>query len=144
MDTIVILARVLHGWTRWILIIVAAVALVTFALGLLQGKPWTKRAHQLLNAYGSIFGLQWLFGLVLLIAWGSMTTFSQRHLWEHLAVQTVAMFVANMHHMWRRREMPDSKRWRNGLLVLVVSLILAVVGILALPVDIQWRFFLPQ
>ncbi len=143
METLMTLARVLHSWTRWAFVIVAVVALVIFVLGLLQRQPWSKRAHSILNAYGSLLGLQWLFGVILLVSYGSVAGFNQRHLWEHLTIQTVAMIVANVHHAWRRRELADSVRWRNGLIVIVVSLVLAIVGIVLLPVGIQWRFFVP-
>lgn len=143
METAMLIARVLHSWTRWIFLVVAVIALVMFILGLIQKRPWNTRAMSLLNAYGSVLSLQWLFGLGLLISWGSIIGFNQRHFWEHLTVQTIAMFVANAHHGWRRRELPDATRWRNGLIAIVVSLALIIVGITLLPVDIQWRFFTP-
>jgi hypothetical protein len=138
-----VIARVLHSWTRWIFLIVAIAALVMFILGLIRKRAWDKRANTLLNVYSSVLSLQWLFGLILLISWGSIIGFNQRHFWEHLTVQTIAMIVANAHHGWRRRELPDAARWRNGLLVIVISLALIMVGIMLLPVDTQWRFYTP-
>jgi hypothetical protein len=138
-----VIARVLHSWTRWAFLIVAIAALVMFILGLIQKRAWDKRANTLLNVYSSVLSLQWLFGLVLLVSWGSIIGFNQRHFWEHLIVQTIAMFVANAHHGWRRRELYETARWRNGLLVIVISLALIMVGIMLLPVDIQWRFYTP-
>ncbi len=143
MEEIMLIARVLHSWTRWVFLIVALVAVIIFVQGWFQKRPWTQRAGTMLMVYGSILGVQWLFGLALMIAWGSIAGFNQRHFWEHLAVQTIAVLVANGHHAWRRREMADAKRWRNGLLVILISLALVVVGIIALPVTIQWRFFVP-
>jgi hypothetical protein len=138
-----VIARVLHSWTRWAFLIVAIAALVMFILGLIQKRAWDKRANTLLNVYSSVLSLQWLFGVILLISWGSIIGFNQRHFWEHLTVQTIAVIVANAHHGWRRRELPDAARWRNGLLVIVISLALIMVGIMLLPVDIQWRFYTP-
>ena len=138
-----VIARVLHSWTRWAFLIVAIAALVVFILGLIQKRAWDKRANTLLNVYSSVLSLQWLFGVILLISWGSIIGFNQRHFWEHLTVQTIAVIVANAHHGWRRRELPDAARWRNGLLVIVISLALIMVGIMLLPVDIQWRFYTP-
>jgi hypothetical protein len=138
-----VIARVLHSWTRWAFLIVAIAALVMFILGLIQKRAWDKRANTLLNVYSSVLSLQWLFGVILLVSWGSIIGFNQRHFWEHLTVQTIAVIVANAHHGWRRRELPDAARWRNGLLVIVISLALIMVGIMLLPVDIQWRFYTP-
>lgn len=143
METVMLIARFLHSWTRWIFLAVAVVAVVMFVLGLIQKRPWSKQANTLLNAYSSVLSLQWLFGLILLISWGSISGFNQRHFWEHLTVQTIAVIVANAHHGWRRRELPDAKRWRNGLIIIVISLALIIVGITVLPVTIQWRFFTP-
>jgi len=144
METVVIIARLLHSWTRWLFVLVALATVVYFVLGLVQSWAWDKRANALLNAFGGIVGLQWLLGLVLLGAWGSMSGFNQRHFWEHLTVQTIAVIVANAHHGWRRRELADAARWRNGLIVVVVSLLLIIVGIAVLPVAIQWRFYIPS
>lgn len=143
MEELMVIARVLHSWTRWVFLIVALVAVIIFVQGWFQKRSWTARAGTALTIYGSVLSLQWLFGLALLISWGSIAGFNQRHFWEHLVVQTLAVIVANAHHGWRRREMADAKRWRNGLLVILISLALVVVGIIALPVTIQWRFFVP-
>jgi hypothetical protein len=143
MENMMVIGRVLHSWTRWVFVVIAIVALVMFILGLLQNRAWDKRANTLLNIYSSVLSLQWLFGLILLISWGSIIGFNQRHFWEHLTIQTLAVIVANAHHGWRRRSLPDSARWRNGLLVIVISMILIVAGILLLPIDIQWRFYTP-
>jgi hypothetical protein len=143
MENVMVIARVLHSWTRWVFLVIAIVALIMFILGLIRNRAWDKRANTLLNIYSSVLSLQWLFGLILLITWGSITGFNQRHFWEHLTVQTIAVIVANAHHGWRRRSLSDSARWRNGLLVIVISMILIVAGILLLPVDIQWRFYTP-
>jgi hypothetical protein len=143
MNTVMTIARVLHSWTRWIFLLVAVVALVVFIAGLVRRQPWSERAEALLNGYGSVLSLQWVFGVFLLISWGSLVGFGQRHFWEHLTVQTIGMIVANAHHGWRRREMPDVTRWRNGLLVIVVSLVLILIGVFLLPPQIQWRFYVP-
>jgi hypothetical protein len=143
MDVIQEIVRVLHSWNRWLVLIFAVVGLVYFGMGLVQRRGWEARAQSLLNGFGNVIGLQWLLGLILLGVWGSMTDFGQRHFYEHLFAQTLAMIAANAHHGWRRRELPDSARWRNGLLVIIGTLVLVVIGVLALPGGIQWRFYIP-
>lgn len=143
METVISIVRLLHSWTRWAFLVVAVIAIIMFVMGFFQKRPWTETAHRILNGYGSLLGLQWLFGLILVIALGSQTGFGVRHYWEHLTVQTIAMVVANAHHAWRRREMPDSTRWRNGMLVILASLAFVFIGILSLPAVIQWRFYVP-
>jgi hypothetical protein len=143
MEVVETIARLLHSWTRWLFLVVTVIAVVIFALAWLRAQPWTTRANALLNAYSGLMGLQWLFGLVLLGVWGSMSGFGQRHFWEHLTVQTIAVVVANAHHGWRRRELTDKARYGRGLAVILVSLVLVVIGIFVLPVGIQWRFYTP-
>ncbi|MFQ3566636.1 MAG: hypothetical protein SNJ59_06525 [Aggregatilineales bacterium] len=137
-------ARFLHSWMRWLFLIVVVIALAYFLIGLVGRRSWDKRGQTLLTIFSSLVGLQWLVGLVLLLVWGSQTGFGVRHYWEHLFAQTVALLVAHLHFRWRRRTLPDAIRYRNGLLLILVTLALVVVGILALPSSIQWRFYIPS
>lgn len=131
-----------HSWLRWGLVVVVVVAAMYFLLGMIQSRPWDKRAQTLLSVFSSLIGLQWIVGLVLFLIYQVPSGFGIRHQWEHLVVQTVVLAVAHIHYAWRRREMADSTRWRNGLLLLVGVTILAVVGIGVLPAVTQWRFYL--
>ena len=145
MDTILYLLRFVHSWTRWILFAVAIVALVYFAVGWLQSRPWTKFSQTLLIIFSSLVGLQWIVGIVQLVGLGSETGFGVRHYWEHLTVQTIALIVAHLHFRWRRQTLADTVRYRNGFLLLTGVLVLMIVGVLVLPQGIQWqlRGFVP-
>lgn len=144
MEILIEISRFLHSWTRWLLLIVVVVALGYFLLQWLQNGAWTKRAQTLLTVFSSLIGTQWLLGILLLVVYGSQTSFGQRHFWEHLFTQTIALFVAHLHFMWRRRQFTDRIRYRNGLLLIIAVLVLIMIGIVVLPQGIQWRFYVPS
>ncbi len=131
--------RFLHSWNRWLLLIVTLVALLYFARGWLQARPWTKQAQTLLTVFSSLIGLQWVLGLILLLALASVTGLGVRHYWEHLTVQTIALAVAHLHMRWRRQDLDDRTRYKRGFLLIVAVLVLVIVGIMLLPATIQWR-----
>jgi hypothetical protein len=138
--TIESIFRFLHSWNRWLLLIVSVVALLYFARGWLLALDWTKRGQTLLTLFSSLIGLQWILGLVFLIALGSATGFGVRHYWEHLTIQTIALAVAHVHMAWRKKVLADRSRYRRSLLLILAVLVLVIVGILLLPATIQWRF----
>jgi multisubunit Na+/H+ antiporter MnhB subunit len=133
--------RFLHSGVRWLVVIAAIVALVYMAFGLLQKRSWDGRAHRVLAVFSMLVGTQWVIGLVMMVSLGTQTGFGIRHFWEHLVLQTVALVVAHAHYMYRRREMSDGNRYRNGLIVVVATLVIVVVGIAVLPAGIQWRVY---
>lgn len=144
MEAVEQIARLLHSWVRWGVVLVAVIAAVYLAAGWLRNVAWQKTGQTLLTVFSSLIGLQWLIGLVLLGVWGSLSDFGQRHFYEHLTVMTIALIVAHLHIRWKRDEtMPDKNRYRNGFLLILGVTVLVVVGIAVLPEGIQWRFYTP-
>lgn len=135
------LLRFAHSWTRWLVVIVAVVAIVYLILALVQRKGWVKPGPTLMAAFSGLIGLQWVIGLVFLVVMGSQTGFGVRHYWEHLVTMTIALVTAHGHYMLRRREMSDSRRQVIYLALIIVTILLVVGGIFALPEAIQWRFY---
>ncbi|MFQ3672316.1 MAG: hypothetical protein SNJ83_01820 [Aggregatilineales bacterium] len=136
MDTFL---RYTHSGLRWVVVAVLIAALLYMLYGWLAKRPWDRRGQILLSAFSGLVGLQWIVGLVFLVVWGSQTGFGIRHYWEHLFAQTLALAVAHLHYMWRRREMADVVRYRNNFLAVLGTFGLIFVGILALPETMRWR-----
>ncbi len=136
--------RFLHSGVRWLVLLVALIDLVYFALGWLQGRGYDQLARRLISIFGMVISLQWLIGVVFLIVLGGQTGFGVRHYWEHLTVMTIAVFVANLPNMLRRRriERISSAIWSIWAAIIAV-IVLVVIGISLLPEAIRWRFFLP-
>ncbi len=135
--------RFLHSWVRWLVVLVALIDLVYFAIGWLQGRNYDQLARRLMSIFGMVISIQWLIGVVFLIVLGGQTGFGVRHYWEHLTVMTIAVFVANVPNMLRRRQLADKQRYLVNLITIIAVIVLVIVGISLLPEAICWRFFLP-
>ncbi len=133
--------RLLHSWNRWLVLIVAIVALVYFALGLLQKRSWDKNAALLARVFPIIVNIQWLLGVLFLLQTWAQQGGVAPPIWGHALTMTIAGGIAGMTAMWRKRELPDDIRYRNHLLVVIVVLIVIFIGITLLPAFIQWRFY---
>ncbi len=133
------IARFLHSWARWLVVLAALAALVIMVRGLLQGRSYSASDRRIMTIFSSLFGVQWLLGLVMLLALGAQTGFGVRHYWEHLVAQTVALAVAHLHLRWKKAE--GTTPFRSNLIVLLVVIALVVVGIATLPQGMQWRFY---
>lgn len=133
--------RFLHSWVRWLLLAAMLVTVAYFVLRLARRGDYDILSSRLMTVFSSLVGLQWVLGLALMIAWGSIVGFAQRHFWEHLIVMTVALVVAHGHFMMRRRSMPPSTRYGRYLALIAVTVVLIIIGIATLPDGMQWRFY---
>lgn len=123
----------LHSILRWGIVLVALALIIKFALGLIQKQPYDKTARGLVSAFGGLMDTQLLLGTAFFV-WSGLAIqggFALRHRWEHLAVMLVAVIVAHLPAMWKQRD--DQTRYRNGLVAILVSILLVVAGIFALP-----------
>lgn len=128
------IVRLLHSWGRWAVVVLLVVALLKFLLGLVQKKPFDKSSDTWMKVFNAVFGLQFLLGLGMFSALGF-----ERYRVEHGFAMLVAVLMSGM--LPRRwRALPDTKRYRNHLLLLLIILALIVVGTLRLPAEVQWRF----
>ncbi|MFN8371579.1 MAG: hypothetical protein U0694_01695 [Anaerolineae bacterium] len=133
--------RLLHSWDRWLLLVVAVVAIAYFALGLLQKRAWDKNAALLLRVFPILVDIQWLLGLLFFFQTWAQQNGMARHGWEHAFTMTIALIIAHVPMAWRRKELPDNVRYRNNLLVVVGVVVVVFLGITVLPSVIQWRFY---
>ena len=136
--------RFLHSGVRWLVLLAALISLAYFALGWLQARQYDGTARRLVSAFAGIISLQWLIGVIFLVVMGSQTGFGIRYYWEHLTMMTIAVFVANLPNILRRRALTDKQRYLVALGSVVASIILVIIGIVVLPEVIRWRFFLPS
>jgi uncharacterized membrane protein YphA (DoxX/SURF4 family) len=122
-----------HSGVRWLVVLITVIALVWMIVGLVQRRSFDQMARRIMLAFSALVTVQWLLGLVLFLALGLFT----RYHWEHAAVMTVATGAAHMHQRWKNA--PDTVRYRNSLIVVVVVLALVVVGVALLPQGWQGR-----
>lgn len=117
----------LHSLNRWLIVLVALVAIVKFAMGWLQSQPFESRDRALASAFTGLMDLQLLLGIILILGMG----FGPRYRIEHAGTMIAAVVVAHLPAMWRAA--PDALRFRNTLFAIVGSLLLIGAGIAVLP-----------
>ena len=118
---------VIHGLIRWLVALVAVIGIVKFALGWLQKLPYTSMDHGLMSGYIGLLDLNFLLGLIILIFGGGFN--SQRI--EHAGTMFIAIAIAHSSAAWRKSD-DAQKKFRNNLIVVVVSLIFIFVGVVRL------------
>lgn len=122
-----------HAHFRWIVVLVAIIALVVFLLTWLQKKE-SKLDRTLMAIFMGCFDLQWLMGLILFI-WVATTSGLQRRHWEHGVIMTLALALGHFSAKWKAS--PTPIRARNYLFVLLVMIVLIVAGVAVYPTGWQ-------
>lgn len=116
----------LHSINRWIIVVVAIIALIKFLIGWLRSSDYQPADRGLMAAYTGLLDLQLLMGIILLIDRG----FSGRPL-EHAITMVVAVILAHLSRLWRDK--PDKVKFRNNFLVILVGMLLIIAGVSVLP-----------
>lgn len=116
----------LHSLWRWVVVVVALIALVKFALGWLQKKNPEPLDRRLLLGFTTTLDIQVLLGIVLVILMALNAAVGRTAI-EHIVIMVVAVVVAHLTAMWRKRE--DNTFLRNNFFDVLVTLLLIVVGV---------------
>ena len=114
----------LHSGVRWLVVLITVVALVKLILGIVQKQSYDKLTQRIMTAFSMLTSLQWLIGIILLIAMG---VFNSGMIWSHAGIMTIAVAVSHLHNRWKKAE--DPVRYRMSLLVVIAVLVLVVVGV---------------
>jgi hypothetical protein len=118
----------LHGEIRWILALIAVVAIVRFAMGWLRGVEYQRVDRGLVAAYTGFLDLNFLLGLILLFGLGGGFP---AHRIEHAVTMFIAVGVAHSAAAWRKSD-DAALKFRNNLIVVVVSLLIVILGVIRL------------
>jgi len=123
----------LHSIVRWLIVLTALAALLRFGLGWLRRQNYDKSASALAAAFSGLMDTQALLGTLFFIINGAAIDggFGLRYRWEHLTAMLLAVIVAHLPAMWKKR--PAAVRYAYGLVVILVSLGLVLAGIAVLP-----------
>lgn len=117
----------LHGEVRWLVLLVALVALVKFILGYVQAKEYTATDKKIMLAYTILFDIQVLLGLIIILFGGGLNP----HRIEHATTMIIALVVVHLNVRWRGSS--DSKKvFRNNTIVILISLALVLLGVIRL------------
>lgn len=118
----------LHGEVRWLLALVAVAAIIKFAIGLIQKQDYKGIDRGLMSGYTILMDVNLLMGLILLFGLGGGFPMARI---EHATTMIIAVAVAHSNAAWRKSD-DDQKKFRNNLIVVLVSLALIFVGVLRL------------
>lgn len=120
-----------HSHLRWLVVIVAAIAILKFALGWLRGGAFKGMDRGLSAAFSGIVDLQAALGLIYLIWDGVAKTGFPMFRIEHAVTMTIAAFVGHLSARWKNAD--DKTRFRNSLIIVADVLIIIFVGVARLP-----------
>ncbi|MFO7539576.1 MAG: hypothetical protein R6X32_16180 [Chloroflexota bacterium] len=118
----------LHGEIRWILALVAVIAIVRFTLGWLRRAEYKGMDRGLMAAYTGFLDLNFLLGLILLFGLGGGLP---AHRIEHAVTMLIAVGVAHSSAAWRKSD-DAALKFRNNLIVVVASLLFVILGVIRL------------
>jgi hypothetical protein len=122
----------LHSIVRWLIIIVALVAIVKFLIGWRSGQTFSSMDRGLSSGFAGLIDLQVLLGSIYLL-WnglGAGAGFPSFRI-EHTVIMLVAAVVAHLGALWKKSE--DKTRFRNSLFIIVDTLIIILLGLARLP-----------
>jgi hypothetical protein len=114
-----------HGLVRWLVVIVAVVAVVRYAL-VMAGKAQPSGMDRgLLSGYTGLLDLNVLLGVIIIIGLGEWETVQI----EHAVTNIIAVVVAHIFAQ-RAKKLEDPKlKARTNLLGVVISMLIIVVGV---------------
>jgi len=117
----------IHGDIRWLVVIVAAVVIVKFLIGWLGKKNYAKLDKQMLMLYTIVLDINVLLGIILLLF--SRGPIGPRM--EHATMMVLAAVAAHLTAIWRKSTDSPTK-FRNQLLMVLLSLVFVAVGVIRL------------
>lgn len=120
-----------HSGLRWLVLLVALIAIVKFLLGWLTRSSFKGMDRGLMAGYSGLLDLQSALGIILLLWNGFAGAGFPRYRLEHGLIMIVAAVVAHLSSRWKNAE--DAIRFRNNLFLIVASLVLVLIGIAVLP-----------
>ena len=114
----------LHSIVRWLVVIVAVIAVVRYALAMAGRVQPSGMDRGLMSGYTGLLDLNVLLGLILIIVLG----FTPPRI-EHAVTNIIGVAVAHVLAQ-RAKKMEDAKlKARTSLLGVVISLAIIVVGV---------------
>ena len=118
----------IHSVIRWVILLVAVVAIVKLVLGWLRAGTYDQMDRGLVMGYSGLLDLQALIGLILLFGDGFLLGegFPMVRI-LHGIVMILAVVVG--HLAGRGKQEPPVARYRRALAAIAGSLLLIVIGI---------------
>ena len=120
-----------HSFVRWIIILIALIAMIKFAIGWARNSSFQGMDRGLTAGYSGLLDLQVTLGLIYLIWNGIVVTGFPAFRIEHGVTMIIAAAVGHLPS--RFKNMNDRARFQYSLFAVIGSLILIGIGISFLP-----------
>ena len=117
----------IHGELRWLVALMAVIVIVKFLIGWLGKRTYAPIDRTLLMIFTILLDINVLLGLILLFFGGG---FSGPRL-EHATTMILAVIAAHMSAVWRNTA-DSSIKYRNQMLMVLLSLLLVIFGVFRL------------
>lgn len=122
---------VIHSILRWVILLVAVIAIVVFLVSWLRRSQLQGVDRGLMSGFSGLMDLQATLGIVLLVWSGLAGVGFPRYRLEHGLIMVLAAVVAHLSARWKNADAP--LRYRNYFLIILASLVLVLIGIAVLP-----------
>jgi hypothetical protein len=116
----------IHSLVRWLIVVVAIIAVIKFALGWMQKAKVQAMDRGLMSGFSGLMDLQALLGVIVLLLAG----FNMYRI-EHAITMIVAVAVSHLPMRWRKSDATTTLR--NNLFVIIGALVLVFLGVAGLP-----------
>lgn len=116
----------IHGEIRWLVALVAIIAIVKFAYGWLTNAEYKPIDRGLMAAFAGLLDLNLLLGLILILTLGVAPNRI-----EHAVTMVIALVIAHLNTLWRRSA-NSSTIFRNNLIAIILALIVVFIGVMRL------------
>ena len=122
---------VIHSHFRWVVLLIAVIAVVKFALGWLRGGAFKGMDRGLAAGFSGSLDLQATLGLILTIWMGVTGGGFPMYRIEHATTMIIAAVLGHLPARWKNAA--DKTRFRNTLFCILGALLLIYVGVMRLP-----------
>jgi hypothetical protein len=132
----------IHNLMRWVVLILAIVAIVKAFLGWFRDRPWTEQDSKFGSYYTISLDIQFLLGIILYIFLSPLTHAFFSNLsaglanpnlrffgLEHIFYMFVAVALGHMGTAFSRRADVDQKKHRNAAIFFSLSLLVILIAI---------------
>jgi hypothetical protein len=121
----------IHSYLRWLILIVALIAVIKFTLGWRRGGAFQGMDRGIASGFSGLMDLQATLGIVYMVWNGLAVTGFPSYRIQHAIIMIFAALVAHLPVRWK--EADDKTRFRNSLFVILDVLIIVFIGIARLP-----------
>jgi hypothetical protein len=126
----------IHGDVRWVIVVVAVLALIRLVWGLIREKPYDRMTQRSVMAFSTVLDIEVLLGIVYFTWDGAKYGNWPQYRIEHGITMLIALMIAHLSMRWRRTPAPI--RYRNDLATVSVAMLVIIIGVARLPGLDRW------